>query len=556
MSKLGIKILKLIIAIFLISMISLVLANVYIFNNAFSKLQVEVGNTASEAVNVIDGDKLEKIIKSKSMGTNEYNEIQASLIKFKNDENIRYIYTLVKGDDNSAYIAVDGSLVNPSAFGEKYDLEKEMVDAFNGNVSFTKKPYKDNYGTFISGYAPIKNSSGQIIAIVGTDADVGSYSYMLSKFIKTYILVSIFMIIVITLISIVFSNRISSNVNKIKIVLNKMSDGDLTIPLNIHSNDEIQTIAEYINNLRIKTSDIIHTVAESSTKVERQTENLFNVSYEITSSAETVAASIEEVSTATTTQSQEMVNLTDILNHLDIKIEETTHIMNALNSNVKGVDSKVRESNDVLRIFEKSVLDISDSFVDVGIKIQGLSKHLSKINEITNVINSIADQTNLLALNAAIEAARAGDVGRGFSIVAEEIRNLAEQSKSSSSNINLLLANIVNDNNIVIQTSDNMSDKLDYQKKIINMHIINFKEIVSHVETILPQIKNINDNIGIINNEKHEIISNVETTVTSSEEISMSSQELNESSKKVASSVDQLKTMAQDMTKCVNHFKI
>lgn len=544
MNKLGTKILKLIISIFSISMLILILANVYIFNNVFSKLQTQVGQIASEAVNIIDGDKLERVIESKSMDTDEYREIQDSLIKFKNDKNIIFIYTLVKDGDTGTYFAVDGSLVNTSEFGEEYGLEEGMINAFNGNVSFTKKPYTDDYGTFISGYAPIKNSSGEIIAIVCTDANVASFSYMESKFIQIYIIIILAMIIIIAFSSIIFSNRISSNVDKIKNILNKMSEGDLSLPLNIKSNDEIETIAKYINDFRNKTSEIIAAVSECSKKAETETKNLFSASHEITSSSEMVSASIKEVAMSSTMQAQEMANVTSILDKFSIKIEETTNIVHNLNSNVEGVDFTVRESSSVLQVFEKSVLDISESFINVEVNIQELSKHLSQINEITNVINNIADQTNLLALNAAIEAARVGDVGKGFAVVAEEIRNLAEQSKSSSSNINLLLNNILNNNEAVIQTSDNVNAKLDYQRKVINTHISNFKEIISYVEKMIPLIKDINNNIDVINNEKIEIMNNIETTAASSEEISASteeitasSQELSEASQKVASSV-------------------
>ncbi|WP_207714509.1 hypothetical protein [Clostridium saccharobutylicum] len=143
-------------ATYIISISILITANVYIFKNIFSQLQVEVGNAANSAVDVIDGDKLEKVINSKSMDTIDYKEIQSSLVNFKNDQNIKYIYTLVKNDDDIPYMAVDGSLIDTSVFGEEFNLEDAMTSAFNGNVSFTKESKTDKYGTLISGYAPIK----------------------------------------------------------------------------------------------------------------------------------------------------------------------------------------------------------------------------------------------------------------------------------------------------------------------------------------------------------------------------------------------------------------
>jgi methyl-accepting chemotaxis protein len=563
MSKLGNKILKLIGAIFFISSILLVVSSLYIFNNVFSNLQVEVRETAAEAVSIIDGNKLEKVIKSKSMNNDEYKQIQDSMMRFKNDKNARYLYTLAKGNDNSTYFVVDASLTEPSPLGEEYPLEEEMIEAFNGKTSFTKKPYTDGYGTFITGYAPVKNSSGEIIAIVAADADVKTYSDLVAHFLEVYIIVGIAILFLAVISSLIFSKKVSANVGKIKDALSQMSEGDLTVALEIRSNDEFEKIAEYINNFKTKTADIISGVVESSKKVEEHTENLFNASQEIACSSEVVTSSIEEVAKITSNQSKDMLKVTSSLDEFGAKINQTADIVQGLNAHVEVVDSKVKESGSELGSLENSIRDISESFDEVRDKIQGLNKHLSQINEITNLINSIADQTNLLALNAAIEAARAGDVGRGFSVVADEIRKLAEQSKTSSANINLLLGTIIKDGNTVIEKSDNMNNKLHYQENVLNTSLGNFKEIVSYIENMLPQIKAINNNVNIINSEKQEVIQGVEATAAASEEISASneeitasSQELSAASQGVASSVERLKEMAKDMANNVNHFKI
>lgn len=563
MGKLGLKILKLIMATYLISISILITANVYIFNNIFSQLQVEVGNAANSAVDVINGDELEKVINSKSMDTIDYKEIQNSLVNFKNDQNIKYIYTLVKNNDDIPYMAVDGSLVDTSAFGEEFNLEDAMIDAFNGNVSFTKESKTDKYGTLISGYAPIKNSSGKIIAIVGADADVGIYTYIVSKFKQIYILLSFTMIIAITLISIIFSNRISSNVNNIKDILNKMSNGDLSVPLKISSNDEIENIAQHINTFRIKTLDILQRVSQSSSKVINQTDTLYNVSLDIKTSSKTVNTSIDYIAKETSVQAEEMVNITEVLNEFGLKLESTANLIYDLNSHGKIINYSVKKSNKTLNNLELFIQDLTYSFKDIVIKIKGLNDHLSQINEITDLINDIADQTNLLALNATIEASRAGEAGKGFSIVAEEITKLAEQSKSSCLHINSLFEQIANYNVNIFQASDKVNTNLDHQGKAVNTYIKEFKEIVSHIENMLPKITQINSIIEIINNDKKQILDSVETSTASSQEISASTEEitasveeLNESSQKVVLSVEQLSSITQDLANYINYFKI
>nr|WP_281273802.1 methyl-accepting chemotaxis protein [Biomaibacter acetigenes] len=135
-------------------------------------------------------------------------------------------------------------------------------------------------------------------------------------------------------------------------------------------------------------------------------------------------------------------------------------------------------SNRDLAILEDAIKDINLSFTDVRNEIKGLGIQLSQIGKITDLINDIAEQTNLLALNATIEAARAGEAGRGFAVVAEEIRKLAEQSKTSSSNISSLLENLMNKSNLAIKTSDIMKDKLNGQITVIGNSVNSFKEII------------------------------------------------------------------------------
>ena len=563
MSKIGIKILKMIGIISLVSMILLLLLNVIVFKMLFASLQTDAKNIAIEAVNVIDGDKLERVIQNKSMDSDEYKEIEQSMISFKSDNNIRYCYTLAKDEGDNAYILVDAALSNKSELGEEYDLEDEMKKAFEGTPSFDKEPTKDEYGTFISGYAPIKNSSGKVIAIVGVDKDVASFLYIRTRIISDSIIASIVILILSVLFSIVFSKKLTSNVNQIKDVLNAMKQGDLTVSINILSKDELQAIAEEINNFREETAETLRLAKGISGDVMQQSETLSAVSQELAASSQVITNSVEEVSKGSSDQAGELVNISNTISNFGLKIDQSVIDIEKINSKMRLVDLKAIDSSKDLKVLEDSIKDTNLSFADVREKIQGLGMELSKISEITNVIKSISDQTNLLALNAAIESARAGESGRGFSVVAEEIRKLAEQSKTSSSSISDLISNISNNSNIVVKTSEEMNNKLNSQMQVIDKSMSSFKDIIENIEEIMPQITDVNSRIAIINSDKESIIRSVEVAASlaeevlaSTEEITASSQDFNASSQEVAASSVELSNKAQSMIKAINKFKI
>lgn len=563
MNKLGMKIVTIVTLITITSMVLLTLTNYFVFNSMFSDLQVDAKNIAAESISSIDGDKLEKVIDNKSMESTEYKELQYSMMEFKSDNDIKYFYTLAKKDEDKAYIVVDASLVDPSPLGEEYDLEDEMTEALNGNISFTKKPVEDEYGIFISAYAPIKNSSGEIIALAGADKDVTSFIHVRTILSNAIITVSVVLIILAVLMSIVFSKKISSGVKSLTVGLNYMSDGDLTVPINVNTNDEIETIADSVNNVRLKTSNTLGVLMQSCENVIERIDNLSAVSQEMAASSEEVAAMIQEVAKGTNSQSEEMAKIDDIMNNFGTKIDETARVNDTVTIKVEEINSKAQMSNQDLTLLENAIKNINSSFTDVNNEIKELSIYLSQIGDVTNIINNVAQQTHILALNASIEAARAGDAGRGFAVVANEVRTLAEQSKNSVSNISGLLENVTAKSNLVMKTSDNMERKLNEQIAVISNSINSFKEIIDNIEEIIPAIETVSNNVNDINNEKENIIKSVEATAAVAEEVSSSSEQIAESmqllsssSQEVASSAQDLEKLSENMMNSMKYFKI
>lgn len=563
MKKLGIKVLIVVVAISFISIAILGVSNIVIFESIFSQLQTDAFDSVSASVDSINGDELQKVISSKSMDSTEYKNLQQSMIAYKNNADVKYFYTLIKGEDNKAYVVIDASLVEASPLGEEYLLEDAMDKAFNGEIVFTEEPITDNYGTFISAYAPIKNSMGEIIAIAGVDKDVSDFKYIQDAMLKNIIIAAIIIIILSTLTGFIFSKKISYGVKEVIKGLNYMSQGDLTTSIHINTKDEIQTIGETVNNVRINTIETLSKLRQACEKVMRQINTLSATSEEMASSSEEVAATIQEVARGVNLQSDEIVKISGSMNQFGIEINETQEAIETINLKLDQINSKVQISDKDLTSLEDAIKDINVSFTGMKNEINGLNTYLSQIGEVTNLINSIAEQTNLLALNAAIEAARAGDSGKGFAVVADEIRKLSEQSKNSAFSIKNLLNNVISKSGLVSQTSDAMDSNLKEQITVIGNSIISVKEIIENVEEIIPQINAVSKNMSNINMEKNNIIQSVETTAfvsegvsASSQQIAASSQELGSATQDVASSTQDLSELSKYMMEAMEHFKL
>lgn len=562
MSKLGIKILIMIVIISFLSMASLVALNIVTFNSEFSELQGQIYLDANDAARIMDGNLLEAAIANGTMDSAEYIQLRESLVIFKNDRDIKYLYTMYRTEDGNFFFAVDGSIVDPSELGEAYPSSEELVATMNGSISVTGE-YTDEYGTFISAYAPIKNASGKIVGLVGADKDVATFVNLKNK-LNRYILFAALAIITLAAVAtFIFSQGISKNVRKIRGALTSMSEGDLSIRLQISSYDEFADIAKVIGNLRERFNASMGHVAGTSQSVMEYSESLSALSEEMAATSKEVSSAIDNVAQSTSEQAEEFDNISKIISGFGEKIDEVTQTVDTLNNHIAVINEKAKGSNRDLSRMEQYLNEVLSSFSSMSDKIKGFGQHLSRINDITNVINSIADQTNMIALNASIEAARAGDLGRGFAVVADEIRKLAEQSKDSSATINELLQAVSKESGVVVEISADMNRKLSDEISIIKKSVNSFKEIVGSMEEVFPKMGVINQNIIAIDSEKGHILASISSVTEKSEQISAaaeqisaSSQESSISSQEVAEAAQNLITKAQGMVDAVHQFKV
>jgi methyl-accepting chemotaxis protein len=342
-----------------------------------------------------------------------------------------------------------------------------------------------------------------------------------------------------------------------------MSEGDLTNPIIITSHDEIQTIAEFVDNVRKSTVKTLGALKKSSETVAERIGSLSLLSQELAESSEEVSTTINELADGNNIQSEEISKTNAIINNLGIKINEIVLSNENVNSKIQVINSNANISKNDLLLLEKAITEINLSFKDVKCEINELSVYLLKINEITKLIDHISQQTNILALNAAIEAARAGEVGKSFAVVADEVKNLALQTKDSALDISSLLENVMNKSNNVIKTSDNMDNKLSLQIEVIKNSINSFKEIIDEIDKVIPTVVDVSNNMKEIDAEQGNVINSIEATAAiseqvsaSSEQISATAQQLSLSSQKVAISAQNLNELSTDMINSINYFKI
>ncbi|MBU3206458.1 methyl-accepting chemotaxis protein [Clostridium algidicarnis] len=412
------------------------------------------------------------------------------------------------------------------------------------------------------GYAPVKGTEWSVGVSISKDEVLSELNGL-----KISIMVaSILFLLIGLLIVYIISESVSKGIKSTSEHLKLLSHGDLSnevSPKYLNIKDEVGEIANSMKTTQDSLIKMVSKIKEDSSKINVQSENLSSVTEEIASSTQNVAEAINQIAEGTSSQSEELINVTDILDEFSNKLSQMVREIQVVDSNSRGISVMANESSSEMNELNESVTNVSVSFKNFSGKITDLGKDVNEINAITTIINNIAEQTNLLALNAAIEAARAGESGRGFSVVAEEIRKLAEQSKVSSERISKLISGISKNTNTIVMDSSKMDDELINQVKIINNSIVSFTNIIEAVNEVIPKIEIVKNSAEDINKDKDSILSRVDGVSSvslevsaSSEEIAASSEETNAATEELASAAQVLSAMTNEMLQSISKFKI
>lgn len=414
-----------------------------------------------------------------------------------------------------------------------------------------------------SKYIPLKDNSGKIIGMFFVGIEKATITSQIGRLMLTIGIITLIVLLLAIIASTFFTNPIIKNVKKILTTLRDISNGNLTVSCEVTSSDETRDIAEDLNKMRENVSLLVHQIKDSSFSLKKNSDNLAAISQEMSNSSEEVARAIQDVAVGAGTQAHDLVDMSGALNNFGEEIDAIADSTKGISITSKDISLMADASNNDMKYLIDSITNMSVTFAGFMDKLSKLGHNIGKINDITNLINSVAEQTNLLALNAAIEAARAGEAGRGFSVVAEEIRKLAEQSKNSSQDINNLISNISAENNIIVNSSEDMNSEINKQMDVINSTISSFKKIIQSLNEITPQIESVNTKVDSINKEKEGILTRVEAlsavseeVSASSEEISASSEEMSASAQEVTATAQTLNAMTNDMLNQVSKFKL
>ncbi|MCM3723748.1 methyl-accepting chemotaxis protein [Solibacillus isronensis] len=560
MDKLGSRIILMIGIIFaVILLLTVIMLQFNSARSVQSSVKERTIEVASNIVNYIDVQKYEQLIEEPEENAT-YWALREQLNELREYNGVMYAYTYFVPEENGEVtFLVDGmpadDTENAGKLGDASGSTKyEHIERVIEDGQFASDLLSSDFGEYITGIVPIKNDAGKTIAYLGVDIDASYVSSLTKNVAKEIVPIIALIFIIIFIVALIgiytYIRRALSPLQTLNKAAENLASGDIVESqamldkLNFKTNNEITAFAKNFQSSLVELSATFQVLKERTDGLGEVVDLIETSTERVNTSNEKMVENIATISHSGTLQQVSNNEVNAAMNEMAIGIQKLADTFNEIAEISSDMTSLVEDGAQSSGKVVGQIQGVEKSVENTAKLVKEMGENFHSIKEMVTVITNISDQTNLLALNAAIEAARAGEAGKGFAVVADEVKKLAEMSRTSAEEISGHLQKFSH-------ITDRLLVEIDMTTTDVKEGTMAVGEIGQRLDQILNSVLNVNNRIQDDSAVVEQMSAGAEQILASTEEMSRLVNDTSDYAKHLALASDEQTLVVDDLTKAV-----
>ena len=457
----------------------------------------------------------------------------------------------------------DGNRILGSPAGEII-VEKVLKGGENYFSSSVSLDGTLNYGYYIPIYQ--KGTDSEPIGMIFAGVDKQAKDNTINGIILMVLLSVIFVMAACIVIAVIMSVSITRSLQKGISKVQKVADGELGSPIEeklLKRNDEVGDLAKAIDTLQKALQNIVSKIAQSTDNIKMAANELGVTAKDTNYTMKQVEDAVSSISENITEQAKSTKTTTDNIVLMGDQIGRTSEEVGLLNQNADVMRKSSEQASYTIQQLRQINDKVKESINTITRQTNLTNESAQKIQAAIGIISSIAEETNLLSLNASIEAARAGERGRGFAVVASQIQKLAEQSNSSSCEIEEITNTLISNSDEAVEIMRQVHEIIDSQSQNMSDTENIVSKVMDGINTSLEKIEKIEYATEQLESSRNRIVETVEglsdiaeQNAASTEETFAQTSQVSNTFEQIEAKADQLKQIADELSDIMRHFQL
>lgn len=522
----------------------------------------DLSNSVKGAYDTLDRGKYEMNGNYLRKGEYEITKNESMLDSFVADSDVEV--SLFFGD------TVAATSMTSHKTGEKIRGEKAPAEVVK-KVIEEKEEYMDNNALvndlyYYAYYAPLKNPGGDVIGMILTVKPVESTDEMIQENTIAILILAAILFVFAAVLVLLIASRIGRAVRRAGWLLDDISQGDLTVSIDsrmMKRKDELGLMAKALRGLMDELHNFLADLKNSSIVLSEAGQELNNFAGNTKITVNEVTMAVEDISQGALTQVEDFEKATQQVNAMGTTIDQIVEEVGVLYQTSESMELSKGEAEGIIEELSDSSEKTYEAVKMIENQVNLTDESVNKIQESVKLISSIAEETNLLSLNASIEAARAGDAGKGFGVVATEIQKLAEESNRSAATIGEVIRNLAAESRNTVDAMEHMHNIIHEQQQKLSQTKRKFQDVSDGIQSSMSKIKDIRTGSTACDDAREnvtEVIRNLssvtEQNASATEQTTASMDNLNTTVGVLAEKADQLETLAEKIRENLEFFKL